>query len=354
MSNLSLTYADKNTDFILAGGLMAAGVFGFTANIMSCYCFYKIRERHRNNSIYFKAVYMMVTIVDCLICVIQLPVVEGLIAERRGVLFGNTLVCHVWVVLWRSLMITTIFLVAQLSISRLVLLAKPFTEIRLYLIWLPLGFMISVAAVICGALARRFITMQYFPTFSVQCITLGSNRGDFNYLKAFVSSIPVPFDILKADLRKSLLSTSSIAIPFLPILISFAASLFYLNKVQRKGRSRCNSSSKPTRSSRNTVIFVTMMYLICNIPTVIFFLIRVMRLFAAITEIQATREPRSLHEITRFVNPTYIEKFYFRAIVEVVFVVINSTLNPLVYLWRIENMRSFVLEKIIRIKSVSN
>ena len=60
-------------------------------------------------------------------------------------------------------------------------------------------------------------------------------------------------------------------------------------------------------------------------------------------QVRKGAEGKTLHDIHRIINPTHIEKFYFRMMVEVIWVVINSTINPFIYLWRIKTFRDFFI-----------
>ena len=343
MSNSTLYNPIKEVDIFLGTTLAVAGIFGLPANIASFYCFYHIREPHRKNSNYFKILYMIITVVDSMICFSQLPVVESFITQRRGTMFSNPTLCKGWVTLWRALIITSIWCVAQLSISRLVLLISPRKTMSGSLLTLPgvvfSGFLVAVI----GTQVDHRITMYYFPTVTATCASFGYTEG-FNYTEAFIFPIPIPLAVVKADITSNILASLCMGLPFIPILISFMISLIYLYRIKMNAK-RAKICSKKQSHAKNTIIFVTLLYLICNIPSVTFLAIRVIRMSKLIVNIEDADTVLILREITQLVNPTYFEKYYIRSLVQVVSVVINSTLNPLVYVWRMKAFSNFLLKK---------
>ena len=343
MSNLTQFNLINDADTMLASVMVVLGAFGLPANIISCYCFIKISKPNEMNSNYFKYIYIAITCVDGLICLGQLPVIENLMTERQGAMFAKSSVCGGWVFLWRSLIMTSIWLVGQISISRLVLFVRPRMQFSSYLNYLPVIVFLGVLAVLSGALAGQYISICNFPTITATCITLGYQKG-FSYIEAFILPIPLPRAVLKSDIINNLLQSCFLGFPFIPICISFITSVIYLNRSKKRAKQKFLNASKMHLHAQNTIIFVTLMYLICNIPSVLFLVIRAYR----IIQVGKSGGEMTLHQIHRIVNPTYIEKFYFRMSVEVLSVVLNSALNPVVYMWRMKAFRDFVLRRTLK------
>ena len=262
MSNLTKYFPAKSTDISLAYFLTASGALGVPANILSCYCFWRTRVSRRTNNSYFKAIYMTITVVDSLICLFQVPVIESLISGRMGRMFGHVITCKAWVIVWRSLTMTSVFLVAQLSLSRLALLVNPQHQMSFQLVLLPVAAFGLVVAAFCLTLFSEFINIEYFPQVTGICIVVGGGKN-FNYTEAFLFPEPIPSHVVRADIVSHILSSCSIAGPFIPILISFTVSLIYLNRAKNTARNT-RANAKMHIHATNTIIFVTLVYLVCN------------------------------------------------------------------------------------------
>lgn len=338
MSNWTKILPLQSTDTLVAAFMTTAGTFGVPANILSCYCFWRSLVPRRTNTSYFRTVYMIITVVDTLICLSQVPVIEALLAGRKGKFFGDIFGCKSWVIIWRSLSITSVFLVAQLSVSRLAVLAKPRLRISFRLVFLPVIVFVIAMITVCVTFLASFIQIDYFPNITVTCIFLGGNGG-FNYTEAYMSPIPVPPAVVNADIISNILSSCSLGLPFIPILISFIASIFYLNRAKNSAVN-IGQNTDIHRYATNTIIFVTLVCLLCNIPTIIFLTIRVYRMIGI-----GEQEGKTFYELSEIVNPTFFDKFYFRFLAEVGTVAVNSSLNPVIYLWRNRSFREAIFGK---------
>ena len=188
---------------------------------------------------------------------------------------------------------------------------------------------------ISSALSVSYVRAVYIPSATATCVLLG---GGFDYGMPF--NLPVPSEAVKADVVIKLFITSLLGFSFFPILISFTASLVYLHRA-RVVASKARSCTKKHTSATNTIVCVTMMYLIADIPAVVFLIMRVIRLVQVID----VHEMLTLPQRQKITNPTYFEKFYFKMVVEVVCVGFNSTMNPLIYFWRVKRFRRLLRGK---------
>ena len=132
----------RTADLILGLTFLLSCVLGTPANLASCY-FFSTRAARNSNTLYFNRVYTVISLVDSLICMIQIPVIQLLLfnlfeegtysrptpGNAGSVMFHNRALCDVWSVLWLTLSQTSVLLVALLSLSRLRLLLLPRTRL---------------------------------------------------------------------------------------------------------------------------------------------------------------------------------------------------------------------------------
>ena len=133
-------------------------IVGTIFNVAS-FVFFATQKAKNPNKIYFKRLYMVITINDTIICILLFPVIQAAFSPNRGrntqgvlelpsLLFFNSSFCATWVIIWWSVTQLSVFLIAFLGVSRLLLLKYP--QKQLHKTWLalalPIGFFISFAA----------------------------------------------------------------------------------------------------------------------------------------------------------------------------------------------------------------
>ena len=339
-SNLTVTHPLTIPDNCLGALLSVGAGVGIPANTVALVYFWGSKVRLRSNNSYFKKLYMNMCIIDFFICLTQTPCIESLCSGRAGALFKLPWFQEGWLLLWRSLIITSVFMVAVMSLSRLLILLSPLRQLNHWPIIMPISIFFFVLFLHSIALGTDQITAEYFPGINISPLFLGFLKNtDYSYKVGFHVPNPIPKPIFKNDVLLNSLFSCFLGLPILPICISFVTSIYLLNKAKYKAQTRKASTAQHQQAS-TTVILVTLIYLICNVPVFAYLAMRAYRV---------TRVPnsglRSVHSVYREIMPSYFEKMYLKGLVEVVTVVINSTLNPVLYFWRISSFRKFVLRR---------
>ena len=164
-------------DYTIGTVLLICTVIGVPANLASCYYFLTSKARN-TNAIFFNRVYSIISVVDCLICAIQFPVIDVFFNGRVGRLFENEYFCDGWVVVKSTLAQTSVFLVAVLSVSRLLVLIYPRKQLSPVAAWVAPAICcsFSVFGMCICPLILQCITTRYLKPLGT-CILLGNAKG---------------------------------------------------------------------------------------------------------------------------------------------------------------------------------
>jgi len=130
--------------------------------------------------------------------------------------------------------------------------------------------------------------------------------------------------------------------PFFPIFLSFCVSLLYLKKT--RSRVATTASVKRQEKASSTIILFTSLYVICNVPVTVY-AIYLTSLVADLLN-KASRSVSNEITFTEYkatFSGTYFERHYVWILGVNLSVVLNSTLNPILYIWRMRRFRDFVI-----------
>ena len=351
---------DKAADLLVGTVLLVCTLLGVPANLASCY-YFSSRAARNANTLFFNRVYTVISFVDCLICVLQLPVVQVLFggaspesgaytrptSNSSSLLFNNGAFCSFWSVLWNTLSVQSVVLVAVLSLSRLCLLMYPTKQLSPASAWLvPALSGALIACVLCTApILLGYTVAVYFSEYGV-CFMMGDSGEFWNSTSSLsmkiLSNTTIPSNLLKQEAILNFAYT--VLITFLAVLITvaFALSMGYLNKALKRSEST-NSSSKQTKQASLTVVLVTSIYLVCNVPTLLYYLQLIYNQVNAgfLGSDKITYE----QYISSYEAGPGMFNYYLSLVGLNLPIVLNSTLNPAVYLWRMQPFRRFVLRQ---------
>ena len=352
---------DRTADTIISIFLIISSVVGVLANIASCYLFYKQKSKN-SNALFFRRVYIVITAVDAVICLVLFPVIEALLSGRRSelLLFRNPPFCTGWYIIWIVVQQETIFLVALLSMSRLYLLKYPLKTLHLPLARVaPLVYALIVLFALCVLpLATHFTPVNYRDELAICWLTAHQPERT---LTGKVTLTPPPttksppsgnfFDppnpedvnFLKNMLIKTVIESSFFGLPVMPILLSLFLSLYYLG--QEIHHQTDNHKDRLVTAAK-TVILITSVYVLFNLPA--------LAKGIYLTYIYAT----SYHHLAR--NDTYQEFYefsmktyqkygrygwdYIWLFVYTVLPVCKSVISPALYFWRIKSFRKSMIQ----------
>lgn len=325
-------------DYLMGIPLILISVVGVFNNIISFF-YFRTRSYKNKNGLYFKRLYMVITLTDSVICSFVIPVIDAALSPNRdGVMFRDEMFCSVWGTIWSVLPQLSIYMVGVLSVSRLIVLVKPTRQLY------P-----SIALILPALCVFALLTISI--TFQVSGTMYGV------YIKewlgcTFTALLPggdVHRPLTQQDLDRGLLFTIIFniipAVSIIPISISFSLSLYYLKKSSRRSVNISTSYRRQLEAAK-TVVLVTLLYIIFNIPYSGALIYRLLVSKWTLSGEQTVEE----YLTGRTLHPSQSEFFndYFMPLVCVVIVCVNSMVNPIVYFWRITNFRNYVKNRILR------
>ena len=334
----------KELDLILGGLLTILLCLGCSFNIVSFIYFKKQKSLlSNNNKNYFRQIYMSVILSDLALSLLVLPSIEAAFTtEREGIMATRPIFCEVdapinWIVTHSS-----VLLVGLLSISRLILLKRPTSVLRPILFHLVLGSYAAVVVVICSVWFIQGRIHAFFRREWLYCTLFSIPLEDHNSSR------------LVTELENMTGRSLTIIANFVPlcaffvILSSFFLSLVQLNKSGQVS-TLVGGSTAPQRHASTTVVIVTLIYLLCNTPTIAMLIGALVKMSTAGEE--DVKEVTAAHYFYKYFTSlskvTHLENYAF-TFFYLIPVTLNSVLNPVVYYVRIKEFRAFV-KKLSRI-----
>ena len=301
-----------------------------------------IRTNCSTPQAYFNRVYTIITLLDGLVCITLIPISESSLASQRtGFLFSAKIFCWIWGFLWSVLSILSVFMISVLSVSRLVLLLFPLKILPPTLARLVPGiYFLFISGLLSYLLAAEYVFV-YYDTRYVFCTLSGLRERTPDYL------------IQASDLRNEhlirIIWICLTGLPFFPITCSFVLSVYCLRRTQRRASRRTNvSSSRRQVQAATTILIVTLLYIVCNIPAFVVVLLTVRWRYTS-----SSTTVRDMYEsLYSYYDSNFL--FYYAWFVACpVSIGMNSLLNPIVYYWRIAKFRKFIARDSTRSISMS-
>ena len=298
---------------------------------------------------FFKYLYLVITTTDILVCVSIFPMIEAIFSDHReGILSKSEGLCRVWAILWGcTIPQMTIFLVGMLSISRLLVLWNPTMRLVVTLSHTaPLSVFVTIVITYSTLLLNSTVYPKYIPNW-VSCHVSSFNPHYPNKtvtqqdMEIGIYLILIPLNVIPA-------------LSLLPIGISFTLSLIRLRGSGTRIRSINNSAMKHQEAAK-TVLAVTMVYLLLNFPYAGGMMMALRACILGSREIQSKELNITAREYQNtFQLPTerYLITNYLVPLTSVLFVGLNSLLNPLIYFWRINEFKKWVVRIFTRKKPV--
>ena len=323
----------RGVDLTLATLLLFSLLLGTTGNLVSQYFFWRQTPRS-TNSTFFKRIYQTISCVDLLICITLFPVIEAFFKDpehdpQPPVLFGAPWFCYSWGLLWEVLPAISVFLVAVLSISRLVLLIKPTIQLRPALFGVLVGGYLTLTVVVKCGLIFSHNKMAYW-VIARHCIMVYDGPGK--------DSGELDFD--SNQLKTTVVMMVQLALPIFPVAMSFVSTMTALYKTEAAAK-RVKSSLKAQHQAGITVVIVTLVYILFNLPVVVHFGL-ILRCVAEHSR------PDTLEKVCHYesIYSSASSYYYMWPFMYVVCVALNSTVNPIVYFLRMKQFRKFVTSRI--------
>ena len=331
-------------------------IFGTLANVMSFLYFIKRKTGAATNKTYMIYLYRIITFVDILICFLVFPLIEAsfyqtderstqgkqpVLSDGRGkqgkikkpVLFGDSVFCTIWGLLWNILPVLSVVLVAILSFSRCLLLLYPLIKLD---IKKPVIFL-TVATLI-------MITEKLVAQFSSVKEIYGGVK--YRYREKLVSACYLSSGKVHAaestyDSAQSFIFLFLLGLPVIPILVSFIVTVYKLRVAQKNEGEVMSIEKSKHMKATITVMIVTGIYIICNIPVLICHLYFVNHLVDNMKTLKAKVKANGGSGLKSYLdNWTIVFSTSYTLLVAV-----NSTLNPIIYFTRMKLFRNFVIKR---------
>ena len=306
--------AYRRYDVLIALILMLCLLIGLPGNLVSLF-FYSCRRD------FASLIYSCICGLDVFISLISIPVMISLFNHRMPGILANQIFCVGWNVVFYFLARMSMFLVMLLSVSRTIAIVFPFYQMRKKVFLAACGVYTLIMFIWSGLIVHHAGAEIYYAydKHTVYC---------YYDLLDLGGSIPKIEQIFFA---------LSLGIPPIVTLISFTISV---NKLARK--SSVSHMSDRNRKASVTLASFTGLFLICNAPCFANNVVYMVGSFLGI-----------------YPRPFYMSTFMFFyswVLAEVVSVVVNAALNPVLYYFRIQALRRWTMScvKGLREKGLSS
>ena len=299
----------RTYDVLIGLILLVCFVIGLPGNLASFIYFSRRKD-------FAGLVYSLISGIDTVTCLIHIPVMIALFNNRKPGIFANKMFCVGWNVVFYFQARISMFLVMCLSVSRTIAIVFPFYRTNKSV------FLFSCA-----------LYTSYLLIWNALIIYFGGKDMFFGFDKtnAYCVYFIIESATSFAQIEQTFFSIS-IGIPPIITLISFIISVSKLI--------RSNSAlrmSKRNRQATTTLTAFTGLFLICNAP---FFVNNAVYMAGFLMD-------------SEYPQPFYMSTFMFFyswVLAEVVSVVVNATLNPVLYFFRIQGLRRWTVNLVMRRK----
>ena len=290
-------------------------LFGLALNALVFSYFYSRRKTLSNT------LYCVIVIVDMLVCTLMLPYTLPHFSESRApLLFSSQGFCKFWTAVWGAASKMTVVLVAVMGIVRTVLLITPLnTSIRSLKKRVVVGVLSLYFTVLllCETVPMWQDYHWYFDRQRMRCEWHDTAELDCNDKCNRVRTFGYVWNSV------------TLAVPVLPMLVSAMLSVYGLNRGERGG-------DKGKRYASTTIVLFTLLYVVLNIPTLIYWIMMLAHWSSGYTT-----------NLLKFDQPYY----FYSNFVEILSVAINSFLNPVLYLIRMRELRKYFSPQIEKFRA---
>ena len=317
----------RNVDTAIATFLVLIAVIGIP--LCSLALRYFITKEHRNNnSLYFDRLYQLTSALDILTCIFVIPIVGIGFSERRS--FAHSLDCAryfkiPWIIVWGSIPPCSSFLVACISLSRLLMIVKPNTNLKPKVaLILPIVYaLVTLVINVSICLPGYFKVRCHLNT--MQCLIRPDFCGHSNPEEdlSFVLILWMALDILQLGL------------PVILVLMSCGASVGCL----AKQKPISSNATERTKEVSLTVIIFTVLFIVCNFP--LLFLNYTSILFVTYHHGNGTAAEVKGNMLKAY-NGNRALYNYLEIISRVFLISLNSVLNPIVFFWRMRPFHIYI------------
>ena len=273
-------------------------------------------------------IYIMVTGNDIVISLMMLPMGISYLSMRRpGIFFGSDYGCDVWYFLWNLSLQFSIFLTICLSVCRTISLYDPFRRQKIR------SLIIAVVIFLTVSLAKMIVSY-------IMLIDIIEARFDIKFVNCIMKLIQWNAE---SDENSIFISNDNFDNVFFQILPAFVVAISSAVSVAILTRKNENVQQRELQQSRDratvTILLFAMLYEVCNIPNV------VNRIF-----VLHVKTSGDISDIYWYFDMFEFDKYrYFANMITYLLLGANSAANPVLYFWRMPNLREQVITGIMRL-----
>jgi hypothetical protein len=295
---------------MLWGAILAVmSLIGTLGNILSIYYFVKKCKQTIHD-----VLYKFMSIVDTINSLTCWPVIIVLFATRNEMLFENRSFCGIWTCLFQATNTIALFLVMVISVSRTVSVIAPFHKLREFLILGAIGLYAAAEVVFfAGLYGAGVIKFVYYYDMGY-CTIVPKSFKKVPKRQILWDHVFIPVANLK--------TLGPIFITFLSFVISVCVL------VTRKTNGTIARKEQKIRKVSVTITMFTAIFLFCQLPLLI-----TKMMSHSIKWIPGTPD--------FFTYEAYMGWNY-SLFFQVVFPVLNSTLNPFLYYCRMPKYKTWM------------
>ena len=293
---------------------------GCPGNLLSC-LYFLLRPKELPTLLY-----TLTALTDTALISLSVFVGVSYLAGRHPLLFQHSLLCSIWSVLFHGLQYFSVSLVAILSLTRTYSLFYPLRRLRrrrVLMVVAGSGLIISLVQIVPGVTG---LTHEVFTEEDVYC---WSDARDPSYPPAYI--------------LVQVLGSLFLLLPFPAVTVSCLLSIYLINtSLKMPAAALKHTRINIKRDATITIIIITSVYLVCNLPM--------------FTNMMIWLYEMGLYRTDSgpFYDTNTFTQFYLWNLVDVFFVVLNGTSNFVIYLTRKKSFRVWIGNTFLRWNSRSN
>ena len=285
---------------LFAVGFLVCSVIGLPGNCLALSYFIQTKSRNLATLLYIIA-----CCIDVGSSMIHIPVAISLLNGRAPGILGHASICSLWFFILLLLQAMSMFVVMLLSLTRAIVILFPFYKVK-------------KRAVILSVV----VYLVYHCTWNTLYLTLAGHATYFPlvaYCLVYSENPSIIYLIFQAN------SSFCMWVPPVIVFLAFLVSLVKLLK-----SNMTDASHRRSRKASITITYFSLIFLLCN----------------CFTFINQTLFTFTMLWYEGYPGPMYDNSFmliYSWVLSEVFCTVLNASLNPLLYVWRMEDMRVWAL-----------
>ena len=285
-------------DGLIAFGLFICLVIGLPGNCLALKYFLHTKKRNLSTLLYIVA-----CSIDVGSSVIHLPITFSLLKNRNPGLLDNQSFCLIWTFILLLLQQMSIFVVMTLSLSRVIVIKYPFYKVN------KRAVLVSIALyLIYHCIWNTILFTDMHTDMDVSCAIVPSDE-------------PPPFSLLTIFYVFNY--SACLGIPPIIVFLTFLVSIVML----QKDRVANNVSQRRNQHASITITYFTGLFLCCN----------------CLTFINCCLLTYAFVYNTYSIYENSFMSFYSWLLSLIFCTVLNASLNPLLYVWRMREMRLWIV-----------